>query len=97
MVQDAGQALGPDTNTPLWAYSFKDSFLPQLAPFIGAAARSGMVAAIIGPSGVGKSTLMRFVAGIDTSFDGKASTLIRWLWRFRIRNCSLGTALWTIC
>lgn len=31
---------------------------------------AGQVAALIGPSGVGKSTLLRMVAGIDTDFEG---------------------------
>ena len=31
---------------------------------------AGQVAALIGPSGVGKSTLLRMVAGIDTEFEG---------------------------
>lgn len=32
---------------------------------------AGQVVALIGPSGVGKSTLLRMVAGIDTQFDGR--------------------------
>ena len=31
---------------------------------------AGQVAALMGPSGVGKSTLLRMVAGIDTDFEG---------------------------
>ena len=31
---------------------------------------AGQVAALVGPSGVGKSTLLRMVAGIDTEFEG---------------------------
>lgn len=32
---------------------------------------AGQVVALIGPSGVGKSTLLRMVAGIDTEYDGR--------------------------
>jgi NitT/TauT family transport system ATP-binding protein/sulfonate transport system ATP-binding protein len=31
----------------------------------------GQVVALIGPSGVGKSTLLRMIAGIDTEYDGR--------------------------
>lgn len=33
----------------------------------------GETVAVIGPSGIGKSTFLRIVAGIDTGFDGKVS------------------------
>ncbi|MAM61772.1 ATP-binding cassette domain-containing protein [Maritimibacter sp. UBA3975] len=37
---------------------------------LGLEIAGGEVLALIGPSGVGKSTLLRMVAGIDTDFDG---------------------------
>lgn len=33
----------------------------------------GETVALVGPSGIGKSTVLRIVAGIDTRFDGKVS------------------------
>ncbi|OAN75162.1 ABC transporter ATP-binding protein [Sulfitobacter sp. EhC04] len=32
---------------------------------------AGDVTAIVGPSGIGKSTLLRIIAGLDTEFDGR--------------------------
>lgn len=37
---------------------------------IGFAVGAGEVVALLGPSGIGKSTLLRIVAGIDTDFQG---------------------------
>lgn len=45
----------------------------QVLGQINLAIERGETVAIIGPSGVGKSTLLRIVAGIDTSFDGQVS------------------------
>lgn len=47
--------------------SFGDS---QVLGEIGFALPKGQVLALVGPSGIGKSTLLRIIAGLDTRFEG---------------------------
>ena len=70
---------------------------------IGFEVREGETLAIIGPSGVGKSTLLRIVAGLDTDFEGEIRrpnrvaimfqepTLLPW--RNAIENLTLVTGI----
>lgn len=43
--------------------------VPVLGP-ISFVVEKGETVALVGPSGIGKSTLLRIISGIDTSFDG---------------------------
>ncbi|HQZ12216.1 MAG TPA: ABC transporter ATP-binding protein [Devosia sp.] len=62
-------ARGPVLNISIGAKRFDPAHAPLFSDFSLEVAPSSVVA-LVGPSGVGKSTLLRLVAGIDTAYDG---------------------------
>lgn len=63
-------ASGPDLSIEIANKRFAGAELPLFAEFQLHVA-AGSVVAIVGPSGVGKSTLLRLIAGIDPGFEGQ--------------------------
>lgn len=61
-------APGPDLNVTIAIKSFGNGE-PIFRDF-NVAIAAGSVTAILGPSGIGKSTLLRLIAGIDPEFEG---------------------------
>ncbi|SFV28984.1 NitT/TauT family transport system ATP-binding protein/sulfonate transport system ATP-binding protein [Devosia crocina] len=61
-------APGPDLNVTVAIKSFRNGE-PIFRDF-NVAIAAGSVTAILGPSGIGKSTLLRLIAGIDPVFEG---------------------------
>ncbi len=61
-------AAGPDLSIEL-TKQFAEAATPLFADFRLTVA-GGTVLAIVGPSGIGKSSLLRMIAGIDTDFAG---------------------------
>lgn len=62
-------ARGPGIDIDITGKRFAASDAPLLAGF-RLSVSPGTVLALVGPSGVGKSTLLRMIGGIDTSYDG---------------------------
>tara|TARA_R110000868_G_scaffold21523_9_gene89124 strand:- start:5650 stop:6384 length:735 start_codon:yes stop_codon:yes gene_type:complete len=62
-------ASGPALSIDISAKRFAGASQPLLADLELAIAPSSVVA-LVGPSGVGKSSLLRIIAGIDTAFSG---------------------------
>ncbi|KRA97461.1 hypothetical protein ASD83_10020 [Devosia sp. Root685] len=62
-------ATGPSLIISIDEKRYAGSALPTLAGFRAEIA-PGSVTAILGPSGIGKSTLLRIIAGIDRDFSG---------------------------
>ena len=65
-------ADGPRVNIDIVEKRFPVLPVPLLAKF-RLTVEPGQVVALVGPSGVGKSSILRLVAGIDTDFDGSIS------------------------
>lgn len=63
-------ARGPLLNISIEAKRFDPAHPPLFSDFKLEVAPSGIVA-LVGPSGVGKSTLLRLLAGIDTAYSGR--------------------------
>lgn len=64
--------MGPELNIDIHEKRFAGLEAPLLADFrLDIAA--GTIVALVGPSGVGKSTLLRMIAGIDSDFSGRIS------------------------
>lgn len=62
-------ARGPVLNISIAQKRFAGAAQPLLRDFQLTLA-PGSVTALLGPSGIGKSTLLRLIAGIDTDYDG---------------------------
>ena len=62
-------AHGPALNIAIAAKRFDRAHAPLFSDLRLEIAPSSVVA-LVGPSGVGKSTLLRLVAGIDTDYEG---------------------------
>ena len=62
-------ARGPGVNLSIREKRYGGAGLPVLGA-LELAIEPGSVVALVGSSGVGKSTLLRMIAGIDTAFDG---------------------------
>lgn len=62
-------ARGPSLNLSITEKRYAPESAPVLAG-IDLAIAPGSVTAILGPSGIGKSTLLRLIAGLDTQFTG---------------------------
>lgn len=65
-------ARGPGLSLQIREKRFGGSAAPLFVDF-SLEMTGGNVVAVLGPSGVGKSTLLRLVAGIDTQFSGSIS------------------------
>jgi ABC-type nitrate/sulfonate/bicarbonate transport system ATPase subunit len=65
-------ASGPGLIFSIEEKRYPGSVAPTLAG-LDAAIAPGSVTAILGPSGIGKSTLLRILAGIDRDFSGSAA------------------------
>ena len=65
-------ADGPRLNIDVDEKRFPVLPVPLLADF-HLVVEPGQVVALVGPSGVGKSSILRLIAGIDTDFDGSIS------------------------
>jgi NitT/TauT family transport system ATP-binding protein/sulfonate transport system ATP-binding protein len=63
-------ARGPVLNIAINAKRFDPAHAPLFSDFTLEVAPSTTVA-LVGPSGVGKSTLLRMIAGIDSTYDGR--------------------------
>lgn len=64
-------ALGPGLTLSIDEKRYPQSRVPVFAG-LNIAIAPGSVTAILGPSGIGKSTLLRIIAGIDRDFAGSA-------------------------
>lgn len=53
----------------------------------------GQRVAILGPSRIGKSTLLRILAGLDRNSRGNRKAGKGWRWSFRNRSCCPGGAV----
>ncbi|KQN69718.1 ABC transporter ATP-binding protein [Devosia sp. Leaf64] len=62
-------ARGPSLNLSIAEKRYATNAAPVLAG-IDLTIAPGSVTAILGPSGIGKSTLLRMIAGLDTQFSG---------------------------
>jgi NitT/TauT family transport system ATP-binding protein/sulfonate transport system ATP-binding protein len=62
---------GPELKIEIEGKRF--DFLPPLLSDFSLTVAPSSVLALVGPSGVGKSTLLRMIGGIDTVFSGKVS------------------------
>ena len=60
---------GPELNIAIESKRF--AFLPPLLSDFSLTVAPSSVVALVGPSGVGKSTLLRMIGGIDTVFSGR--------------------------
>lgn len=63
-------AAGPGIDISILDKRFANSAVPLFSDFTLSIAPHS-VTSLVGPSGVGKSSLLRMIAGIDTSFDGE--------------------------
>lgn len=63
-------ARGPQLSLAIAAKRFDTAHAPLFSDFALDIAPSSVVA-LVGPSGVGKSTLLRLIAGIDTAYEGR--------------------------
>lgn len=65
-------ASGPAISLRINALRFPGAAVPLFGP-LALDVAPGEVVALIGPSGVGKTTLLRLVGGLETGFDGQAT------------------------
>lgn len=56
------------------AFASPEGAIHTILQNIHLAAAPGEVVALLGPSGIGKTTLLRIILGLDTAFDGRVQT-----------------------
>src|SRR5690606_24096919 len=69
LALEANGMNGPELKIAVESKRF--AFLPPLLSDFSLTVAPSSVVALVGPSGVGKSTLLRMIGGIDTVFSGR--------------------------